>query len=845
MNNLPSNLLLNPQVGDPLAFHSATHFTTIATLTSSTGTSFRIAACADTGASLNCIDMKTVLRLKLPIKTMDSPITVTFANQSTQQLTQVVDVLICIGSGPHAYQEVHAFAICPIGDQLLLGSPWWDGIRATIDSCRQFFMFQRTIEPPSTPMKHKFTFATPQEIIMLGRQLPTLSPIRKISSKQVDKLARKRNNTICYVDLKEVLYGPIPDPATPPQQSEVEQYMLHLDQSDLNPRVKQMIHTFSDRFHPPTTLPPSRPEDMQIDLLPDSKAPVSQGLRRMNEKELTELKNALKILLKRKQIRVSSSEYGSQILFVKKADGSLRLCVDYRALNAITRRNRCPIPYIGDLRPQIRGKNFLTKFDLRDGYYNVRMHSESIHKTAFKCALGLYEFTVLPFGLTNAPAVFSQMMNRIFGDLYGISVIIYLDDIVVFSETEDQHLLDVSKVLTRMREHSLHIKFSKCEFFRSEVDFCGHTITGTGIKVSESKVAALQNPPPFRSRKDIMRFLGVTVWFQDFVPNYAAILSPVTDLLKKDIPFHWQDFHSKAINTVIEKITSAPILSHFDHTLSTRIHSDASQYAIGGWIEQEHPDGWFPVVFVSRKLTAHEINYANPEREMLAMVYTLEKQGHYLRCGIPVEVNIDCKSLEHIQTMELTNRRVARWILLLQDYNLTLRYVKGSQNTVADYLSRNAAVAPNCHTCNKKIRIFKVSATNSLESKATYTAACTTDPLLLEVIAWQKHRSPSPQANLYKQFSLINGTWFFNTRIFIPHNAPMKLDILRRYHDTATAGHQGIRRTGHTLKRYYFWPQMDRDIEQYVFTCDDVMFVSLYLLTCLCETVLLFPKLSY
>jgi hypothetical protein len=226
---------------------------------------------------------------------------------------------------------------------------------------------------------------------------------------------------------------------------------------------------------------------MQIDLLPDSKAPVSQGLRRMNEKELTELKNALKILLKRKQIRVSSSEYGSQILFVKKADGSLRLCVDYRALNAITRRNRCPIPYIGDLRPQIRGKNFLTKFDLRDGYYNARMHSESIHKTAFKCALGLYEFTVLPFGLTNAPAVFSQMMNRIFGDLYGISVIIYLDDIVVFSETEDQHLLDVSKVLTRMREHSLHIKFPKCEFFRSEVDFCGHTITGTGIKVSEQQ----------------------------------------------------------------------------------------------------------------------------------------------------------------------------------------------------------------------------------------------------------------------------------------------------------------------------------------------------------------------
>jgi hypothetical protein len=249
------------------------------------------------------------------------------------------------------------------------------------------------------------------------------------------------------------------------------------------------------------------------------------------------------------------------------------------------------------------GATFFTKFDFRDGYHNLRMHPDSIEKTAFKCKYGLFEYTVMPFGLTNAPAAFSAMMNRIFGDLYDISAIVYLDDIVIFSKTLQEHQFHVEEVLKRMRHEQLHVKLSKCTFSASSVDFCGHTISGEGISVSENKIIALQaHGTEFKSRKDVEKFLGVVVWFQDFILNYATITRPLTDLLRKDKTFIWDTGAAKAVETIISKICEAPVLRHFDASLPTRLYTDASQWAIGGWIAQKHTDGWHPVVFVSRKL---------------------------------------------------------------------------------------------------------------------------------------------------------------------------------------------------------------------------------------------------
>ena len=262
-------------------------------------------------------------------------------------------------------------------------------------------------------------------------------------------------------------------------------------------------------------------------------------------------------------------------------------------------------------------------------------------------------------------------------------------------------------------------------------------ISGDGVRISSSKIDSLSQPPPFTSKKDVEKFLGVTVWFQDFIANYASILKPVTDLLKKDASFSWNQETEKAVKDILYAISCAPVLRHFDPTLKTKVWTDASQYAIAGWTCQEYPDGWHSVVFVSRKLTSAELNYSNPERELLALVYTLVKQGHYLRCGIPFESNVDCNSLEKIQSMELINRRVARWIMLLRDFNVNVKHVNGKLNTVADYLSRNLAVAPTCAQCKKKMKIFSVTTmASSTENNELYQIAAAADSLILEVKEW-------------------------------------------------------------------------------------------------------------
>ena len=190
-----------------------------------------------------------------------------------------------------------------------------------------------------------------------------------------------------------------------------------------------------------------------------------------------------------------------------------------------------------------------------------------------------------------------------------------------FLTQKKDHVRDVKEVLQRMRKHSLHIKLEKCDFFKNEVEFCGHMINGEGVRIATSKIAALSQPPPFRSKKDVEKFLGVTVWFQDFIQNYASILQPVTDLLRKDASFDWTKETERAVTEILQAISNAPVLKHFDPILETKVWTDASQFAIAGWISQKHPDGWHPVVFVSRKLTTAELNYSNPERELLALVY--------------------------------------------------------------------------------------------------------------------------------------------------------------------------------------------------------------------------------
>jgi hypothetical protein len=480
---------------------------------------------------------------------------------------------------------------------------------------------------------------------------------------------------------------------------------------------------------------------------------------------------------------------------VKKSDGTMRLCIDYRELNDQTIKNRCPIPNIAEMRDRVKGAEIFTKVDLRDGYYNVRVHEDSIPKTAFRTRFGLFEFLVLPFGLTNAPAVFNALMNRIFGDLLDVYVVSYIDDLIIFSKNENDHKQHLAEVFRRLKANALHLKLSKCHLFQKKVEFCGHDISAAGISIATDKVKPIQSRPVISNKKDVERYLGIMVYFQDFIYDYATITLPLSNLLQKNSDFKWGQEEEEAVTKLIEAATSAPVLRYFDDNLDTRVYTDASQYAIAGWIEQRHADGWHPVVFISRKLRPAELNYSNPERELLALVYTLNKQGHYLRGGIPFEINIDCNSLVAIQSMDLQNRRIARWIMLLQDFNMTIKHIPGSSNKVADYLSRSIDVAPLCSSCKKLIKISTIISQPTI-SLDQYNEAITNDQLIKEIIDWttqkQKHRYEFYYAQFKKQ---NNGLWLFGTRVYIPNDQPLRLSILSRYHDLGVSGHQGVRRT--------------------------------------------------
>jgi len=719
-------------------------------------------------------------------------VTTTFANGSVACLTEEVTASVTIGN----YNENIKFLVAPIGRRALLGTPWFTHVRGDIALGNGTFRFFAQDGWHSFP------------------------------------LTAKPGTNVGYI-ASEILGKQTKAPLTPTATARQEDNLLAFPAE-----VRPVIRRNAAVFDPPTQLPPKRPEDMVIREKPGAQPPKTRGLRRMGGGELELLKETLSQLLARGQIRRSTSPYGAPTMFTEKADGTKRLVVDYRALNEQTVRNSCPIPRIADLMAQVRGAQFFSKIDFRDGYHNIRMSPPSIEKTAFKTPFGLYEYTVMPFGLTNAPAVFAGMMSRIFMDMHGVNVIVYLDDVVVYGDTLAEHNTALEEVFRRLQAHQFKVKLSKCEFLAKEVLFCGHMISGAGIRTAQEKLDKINAPRSFPNKKAVEKFFGLAVWFQDYIANFAHIAQPLTHLLKQSTPFEWGTAQAEAVETLTKAINAAPVLRHFEADRETKVYSDASLYAIGGWVAQLHDDGWHPVGFASRKLSAPETRYSNPERELLALFYVLEKYGHYLRGGIPLEVNVDCSSLTQLQKMEPFNFRVSRWFSTLKDYNMhTIKHVQGKSNVVADYLTRNDEVMPMCPSCRKNIRsctaytvegsgpacctatVAQVSVSESPEEVERYKTAIGKDKLIKAILEWQSTGGNHPKASLFRTFRKEGHKWFATNRVYIPEDEPLRLEILAKFHDTTTAGHPGVKRTREQVSGRYFWPGLTADVRKYVRSC--------------------------
>ena len=330
-------------------------------------------------------------------------------------------------------------------------------------------------------------------------------------------------------------------------------------------RLRFLWHRLRNKFldvfpeELPAGLPPSREVDHKIELIPGS-VPPSRPTFRMSATELVELKKQLDELFDAGFIQHSKSPYGAPILFVKKKDGSMRMCVDYRALNNITIKNSYPLPRVDELFDRLQGAKFFSKIDLRSGYHQIRIDREDVPKTAFRTRYGHFEFLVFPFGLTNAPATFMHLMHQTFRKQLDNFVLVFLDDILIFSKTLEEHEKHVEEVLSILRKEKLYAKESKCEMFQTEVEFLGHRVGRKGIRMMEDKVEAIKAWPTPVKVADVRSFLGTAGYYHKFIKNFSGLALPLTHLTKNDVKFEWGQKQQEAFDSIKAAITTAPVL---------------------------------------------------------------------------------------------------------------------------------------------------------------------------------------------------------------------------------------------------------------------------------------------
>lgn len=456
---------------------------------------------------------------------------------------------------------------------------------------------------------------------------------------------------------------------------------------------------FPDKL-PPVTDTSTTPGGIvhRIQLKEGQTEPYSRPLRRMSTQELDELKKQLQEYLESGRLRPSESPWGTNVIFAKKKDGNLRFCVDYRGLNDATIRNSYPLPHTDDLFDRLQGAMYYSKIDLRTGFYQILLAEGDREKTAFRTRYGHFEWTVLPMGLTNAPATFQHLMNHTFRDMLDRCVLVFLDDIVVYSRTLEDHERDVRAVLTRLLEAGLYAKKSKCELFKREIEFLGHHVGREGLRVMEDKVRSVQSWPTPRNASELRSFLGLAGYYRRFVAGFSGRAAPLHDLTHTadGKRFEWQPKHQTAFDNLKQALATAPVLSLPDPDRQYVVNTDASDFAVGAVLQQDFGRGLQPIAFTSHKLTDTERRYPTHDREMLAIIYMLGEWRTYLQGRQPfvIRIRTDHNSLQYFMTQQSLTARQSRWLDKLADYDFKIEYIKGPSNTVADALSRRIDHSP-------------------------------------------------------------------------------------------------------------------------------------------------------
>ncbi|KAA0059807.1 pol protein [Cucumis melo var. makuwa] len=512
-------------------------------------------------------------------------------------------------------------------------------------------------------------------------------------------------------------------------------------------------------------LPPHREVEFAIELEPGT-VPISRAPYRMAPAELKELKVQLQELLDKGFIRPSVSPWGAPVLFVKKKDGSMRLCIDYRELN--------------------KGATVFSKIDLRSGYHQLRIKDGDVPKTAFRSRYGHYEFIVMSFGLTNAPAVFMDLMNRVFREFLDTFVIVFIDDILIYSKTEAEHEEHLRLVLQTLRDNKLYAKFSKCEFWLKQVSFLGHVVSKAGVSVDPAKIKAVTGWTRPSTVSEVRSFLGLAGYYRRFVENFSRIATPLTQLTRKGAPFVWSKACEDSFQNLKQRLVTAQVLTEPDGSGSFLIYSDASKKGLGCVLMQQGK----VVAYASRQLKSHEQNYPTHDLELAA---------------------------------------VQRWLELVKDYDCEILYHPGKANVVADALSRkvshSAALITRQAPLHRDLERAEIAV--SVGAVTMQLAQLTVQPTLRQRIIDAQGNDPYlvekrglAEAGQAVEFSLFSdGGLLFERRLCVPSDSAIKTELLSEAHSSPFSMHLGSTKMYQDLKRVYWWRNMKREVAEFVSRC--------------------------
>jgi len=812
----------------------------------------------DCGATNQFVDDGFVAKHQLVSSSVASPEYVTLANGTRVPAGSIVRAAdVRIGT----YADSLDFVSIPlVGYDAILGMSWLHQHNPEIDWREKCIRFRderrdrhelvaKSVASPAKSVHSAIVGSAQRPVIPPAKEPCGKLLLNLISSKQLKHQVRtKQLEFSCLVYPQDVYSLLLPESGgSPTSELHVNAVSSSITTEDLlsglrKTAVEKHRDVFPDDL--PPGLPPSREVDHKIELVPGSR-PTSRPTFRMSAWELAELKKQLEELVKAGFIQPSKSPFGAPILFVKKKDGTMRMCIDYRALNEITVKNKYALPRVDELFDRLQGAHFFSKIDLRSGYHQIRIDPADVPKTAFRTRYGHFEFLVLPFGLTNAPATFMHLMNETFRAQLDDFVIVFLDDILIYSRTLEEHERHVRIVLDTLRREKLYAKESKCELFKTEVEFLGHLVGRDGIRMMESKVKGVQDWPTPTKATHVRSFLGTAGYYRRFIKGFSAIAAPLTELTKDAVKFDWGHQQEAAFRHLKKAIAEGPVLALPDPSLPFVVHTDASGFAVGAVLQQDQGKGLQPIAYLSKKMLPAETRYPVHEQELLAIIHSLSTWRHYLH-GAKFKVLTDHKSLQHFKTQPLLSGRQSRWKDVIANFDFDIEYIEGTTNVVADGLSRRPDHLQHSSQLLNMLRTSSVSTyrvvhqqrSSELLNLLRVEAAVPTgivQPRISSVTSlladiFEASKRDSAYARLLKKskaalkadhLHVKGGLVYYKTsRLYLPDDLALRTRILQECHDAPTSGHLGKDKTIDQVKRRFYWPRMDVEIQTYVTGCD-------------------------